>query len=53
MISVVNLACMPPMNMGIVTNLFDLIILLLPNLKELLGLSILILSLSLSLKLSK
>lgn len=41
---------MPLMKTGIFTGLFDLTILLLPNLKELLDLSILILPLSLSLK---
>ena len=50
MASVVNLACMPSLKTGIVTSLFDPIILLLPNLKELLDRSMLILSLSLSLK---
>ena len=50
--SAVNLAYLPPINAGIVTSLFDLTILLFPNLKELLNLSILSLSSSLSLKLS-
>ena len=47
--SVVNLVCIPSMKTVVGTSLFDLVILLLPNLKELLlDLSILILSLSLS-----
>ena len=47
MTSALNLACTPPIKTGIVTSLFDFIILL-SNLKELLDRSILILSLSLS-----
>ena len=48
----VNLACITLMKTGIVTSLFGLIIMLLSNVNELLHLKILILSLSLSPKLS-
>lgn len=52
MTSVVNLACITLMKTGIVTSPFGLIIMLLSNVNELLHLQILILSLSLSPKLS-